>query len=92
MIRIEFTYSEIDNAWVSEKITLDGDIVMKVQLTTKGKIVIKKQNGEGAPAPKVFISEDDDTELRITLRGHGEEKIIQVFASEEPSYMGYAKI
>ena len=91
MIRIEFTYSEADNAWVSGKITLDGDIVLKVQLTTKGKIVIKKQNGEGAPAPKVFIREDD-TEFRITLRGHGEEKIIQVFASEEPSYMGYAKI
>ena len=34
MIRIEFTYSEADNAWVSEKITLDGDIVLKVQLTT----------------------------------------------------------
>lgn len=91
MTRIEFTYSEVDNAWVSEKITLDGDIVLKVMLTTKGKIAVKKQNGEGEPAPKVFISKDDE-EFRITLRGHGEDKIIQVFASEEPSYMGYAKI
>ena len=91
MIRIEFTYSEADNAWVSDKITLDGDIVLKVQLTTKGKIVIKKQNGAGAPSPKVFISEEEK-EFRITLRGHGENMIIQIFTSEEPSYMGYAKI
>jgi len=91
MRTITYTYSASDDAWVSEKLTLTSDVVIKIVLSEKGKVVIKKQNEEGTPAPKIFITKDY-TEFLVTVNGWSKDKIIQVFTSTEPNYMGYAKI
>lgn len=91
MRTITYTYSASDDAWVSEKLTLTGDVVIKIQLSDKGKVVIKKQNGENEPAPKILITKDCK-EFLITANGWSKDKIMQIFTSTEPTYMGYANI
>lgn len=88
MEEISLIYNEEENAWCSEKIALNCDILLKVAFAEHGKVVITKQNDADGPAPKMFIS-DETEEVQLTLKGHTAGKTIQIFTSVEPKSVEY---
>lgn len=87
------TYSEEDYAWRSEKITLQANIVLRVEFKPyeHGKVIIQKQNEPDGPAPKIFISQETQA-VRLTLHAEAAGKIIQIFTSEQPQNVSYINL
>lgn len=90
MTEVNFTYSEKDNAWVSEEMTLAGDIVLEVSLKKKGIVILTTlDDGEW---PKSYISPKNIKDLMLEIYGETEGQKIHVNTSEEPNYIRYADI
>lgn len=89
---ITLTYSEEENAWCSDKITLESNAIINVEFEERGKLVIQKQNEADGPAPKIFMSTQETKEEQVVLKGHPVGKIIQIFTSVKPKSVIYIKL
>ncbi len=90
-IPIIFRYLSEECAWGSKKIALDCSIFIEILFKEHGKIIIQKQNEPDGPAPKIYISKETQG-ADITLRGHPDNKIIQIFTSAKPQRAVYTKL
>lgn len=87
---INGSWSDEDNAWVSELWCLTGDCWLEVTLPDKGRIVIKKSESPDGPFPKAFISKWVDPNMRIRLYGSTKYRYIRIYLTSEPSIIQFA--
>lgn len=89
---VSVNYSEEELAWVSPEITLHRDIYLMITLKVPGKIVIRKDTGDGK-TPRVPLSPHKNTK-GFNLRIHVEAETVKlkIFTSTEPMEIKYAYI
>lgn len=92
MNKVEFTWNEEANGWVTPLFELTGNIYLIVTLKEKGMFVVKKSNTKDGPKPKIFISRKGGTDYECKLYGDSEGKFIQIVTSTEPIEIKYANI
>lgn len=85
MINVGYSFSAADNAWVTNQINLKEGIDLRINLTSNGRVVIKKKNSAGGTFCKVYISRVNAKNLVIPIKGCVEGKIIKVYCETEPS-------
>lgn len=92
MEKLEFTYNEEALGWSSGKIVLLGEVQYFIKFNNEyGCVVVQKQNGEGAPSPKVFIS-PMVKELQLRFYGDCYGKIVEIFTSCKPATALYVNL
>lgn len=91
LVTINGSWSEQDNAWVSETLCLTGDTWLEVELPDKGRLVIKKSESENGPFPKALISEWTDS-FRISIYGTTENRYFKVCLTDTPKRIQIASI
>ncbi|MBQ8711544.1 MAG: hypothetical protein IJ551_01780 [Prevotella sp.] len=92
LIPIDGAWSDDANGWVSEAITLTGDIWLEVELPERGRLVIKKAETEDGPWPKALITPYTGPSFRIRIYGTAHVRYIQVITSHTPTNIHYANI
>ena len=100
MTTITGAWSSDANGWVSEMLTLTGDIWIEVTLPSKGRLVIKKSESADGPWPKAMITPWTGPDFKIRIR-HGvdtmtgdtpKSRYIKIITTETPISIKYANI
>jgi len=92
MNTVTATYDANELAWVTPILTLQRDILLKINLKEKGKVVIRQSDDKGN-FPRVPIKRHKDTqsfEFRMSVIPDIVQ--IQIFTSTEPKEIKYAYI
>lgn len=92
MWKLGSTYDAIEEAWITEELTLKRDIYLMISLEKKGKLVIRQETEDGRH-PRIPLERHKDTKdfaLRISVVP--EEVKIQIFTSTKPKEIKYAYI
>lgn len=92
MTTINGSWSNEDNGWVSETLTLTGDCWLETELPSKGRVVIKKSETADGPWPKALISKWSGPEFRIRIYGDTTERYIKIITTTIPNRIQYANI
>lgn len=89
---VSTNYNEEELAWVSPEITLHRDIYLMITLKHPGKLIIRKDKGDGKK-PRVPIRAHKNTDkFYLRMRVIPETVKIQIFTSSEPKEIKYAYI
>ena len=89
---VSTNYNEEELAWVSPEITLHRDIYLMITLKRPGKLVIRKDNGDGKKPRVPIRAHKNMDKFHIRLRVIPETAKIQIFTSSEPKEIKYAYI
>ena len=89
MENISATYNASELAWATPILTLHRDVYVRVELQTRGKVVIRQSDGKGH-FPRTPIRRHKDTRsfaFRISVIPDTVQ--IQIFTSVEPKSIQY---
>lgn len=87
---INGSWSEEDNAWVSETWCLTGNCWLEVTMPDKGRLVIKKSETLDGPWPKALISSWAGPEFRIRLYGSTKNRYVRIYLTSIPEKIQFA--
>lgn len=90
MITVNGEWSEEENAWVSEKLSPNGDIYLVVELPSYGYVIVRQIDKETGKAPKCYQSHEGK-KFKFRLL-YSDKNDIQIFTSVTPSKIEYANI
>lgn len=90
MVTVNGSWSDSENAWVSEVMEPTGDIWVEVELPSKGYVVIRQIDRETKKAPKCYQSQfGEEFRLRVF---YCDANNIQIFTSLTPKRIEYANV
>lgn len=87
---INGSWSESENAWVSEIWCLTSDTYLEVTLPDKGRMVIKKAETLAGPWPKAKITPWTGPEFRMRIYGDTKYKYIRIYLTDTPTMIQFA--
>ena len=89
---VSTNYSEEELAWVSPEITLQRDIYLMIKLKRPGKLIIRKDIGDGKKPRAPIQAHKNMDKFYLRMRIIPENVKIQIFTSSEPKEIKYAYI
>lgn len=89
---INGAWSDEENGWLSETLCLTGDSWLEIELSQKGRVVIKKSETVEGPWPKALKSAWSGPKFRIRIYGGTEGRYIKIITTEEPITIQLASI
>ena len=76
-------FSSKDNAWTVQT-QLEGDCILKLRLSKRGRVAIRKSNTGGSPWPVVLMSPPTE-DAEIYIYGETKGKHIRIQTAEQPT-------
>lgn len=104
MVTINGAWSDDANGWVSEVLELTGDIWLNVELSQKGRVVIKKAEDICGPWPKALITKWSGPVFKLRIVCGGDRlnmsdgsyrsfgRFIQIVTTDIPKSIYYVNI
>lgn len=85
MTAADFTWDEAANAYTSGDIELTGECWLRVVLSGKGRVAIRKANSADGPWPVVLMSTWTGPDFEIRIFGETLGKHIKIETTSAPS-------
>lgn len=89
---ISGSWSDRDNAWVSEALQLSDESFLEVEFEQNGIVVIKLSDTQNGPWPKAYISKWRGPKQQVRLYGTTKDRYIKVFLSRIPKSVQLSSI
>lgn len=89
---IQGAWSDEANGWESDVINLTGNIYLEIELSDKGRVVVKKSEQQEGPFPKALITKWGGSSFRFRIYGSTKYPYIKIITTSTPNRIEYANI